>query len=397
MPRKPPSQKTRPLTSMPVTLLHKILFASLLLLVGMSVSAAPTIIPAPPSVPATSYLLIDFHSGKTLAEKDADMRVEPASITKLMSGYVLYRALASGSIALDDEVLVSEKAWRTYGSRMFIEVNHRVKLSDLLRGMVVQSGNDATVALAEHLAGSESGFVAMMNAEAQRLGMTGTQFANATGMPHADHYTTAHDIATLMRAVITEFPEHYRLYKEREFTYNGIKQYNRNKLLWRDPSVDGVKTGHTESAGYCLVASGNRDGMRLISVVLGTDSEDARARHSQALLNYGFRFFETHRLYAAGEALTQARVWKGAQEEVGLGLKSDLYVTIPRGQYSDLDAVMELTPNVEAPVAKGTAMGDVNVSLNGELIKSEPLVALDDVDEGGFFRRASDAVLQWFD
>jgi len=397
MPRKPPSQKTRPLTSMPVTLLHKILFASLLLLVGMSVSAAPTIIPAPPSVPATSYLLIDFHSGKTLAEKDADMRVEPASITKLMSGYVLYRALASGSIALDDEVLVSEKAWRTYGSRMFIEVNHRVKLSDLLRGMVVQSGNDATVALAEHLAGSESGFVAMMNAEAQRLGMTGTQFANATGMPHADHYTTAHDIATLMRAVITEFPEHYALYKEREFTYNGIKQYNRNKLLWRDPSVDGGKTGHTESAGYCLVASAERDGMRLISVVLGTDSEDARARHSQALLNYGYRFFETHRLYGAGEALTEARVWKGAEELVGLGLDDDLYVTIPRGQYGKLDAVMELTPNVEAPIARGTALGDVNVSLDGEVIHTQPLVALEDVEKGGFFRRTTDAVIRWFD
>lgn len=397
MPRKPPSQKTQPLTSMPVTLLHKILFASLLLLVSLSVSAAPAIIPAPPSVPATSYLLIDFHSGKTLAEKDADMRVEPASITKLMSGYVLYRALASGSIALDDEVLVSEKAWRTYGSRMFIEVNHRVKLSDLLRGMVVQSGNDATVALAEHLAGSESGFVAMMNAEAQRLGMTATHFANATGMPHEDHYTTAHDIATLMRAVITEFPEHYALYKEREFTYNGIKQYNRNKLLWRDPSVDGGKTGHTESAGYCLVASAERDGMRLISVVLGTDSEDARARHSQALLNYGYRFFETHRLYGAGEALTEARVWKGAEELVGLGLDDDLYVTIPRGQYGKLDAVMELTPNVEAPVARGTALGDVNVSLDGEVIHTQPLVALKDVDQGGFFRRTTDAVIRWFD
>ncbi|MDX5332682.1 MAG: D-alanyl-D-alanine carboxypeptidase [Gammaproteobacteria bacterium] len=380
-----------------MTLLHKILFASLLLLVSLSVSAAPAIIPAPPSVPATSYLLIDFHSGKTLAEKDADMRVEPASITKLMSGYVLYRALASGSIALDDEVLVSEKAWRTYGSRMFIEVNHRVKLSDLLRGMVVQSGNDATVALAEHLAGSESGFVAMMNAEAQRLGMTATHFANATGMPHEDHYTTAHDIATLMRAVITEFPEHYALYKEREFTYNGIKQYNRNKLLWRDPSVDGGKTGHTESAGYCLVASAERDGMRLISVVLGTDSEDARARHSQALLNYGYRFFETHRLYGAGEALTEARVWKGAEELVGLGLDDDLYVTIPRGQYGKLDAVMELTPNVEAPVARGTALGDVNVSLDGEVIHTQPLVALKDVDQGGFFRRTTDAVIRWFD
>jgi D-alanyl-D-alanine carboxypeptidase (penicillin-binding protein 5/6) len=375
----------------------KSLIASLFLFLSLSATAAPTIIPAPPTLPATSYLLVDFNSGEVLASKDPEMRVEPASITKLMTGYILYQALEAGTISLDDEVLVSEKAWRTYGSRMFIEVNTRVRLADLLRGMVVQSGNDATIALAEHLAGTEDAFVAMMNAQAQALGMTGTHFANATGMPDENHYSTASDIAKLARAVITQFPEHYKLYSEREFTYNGIKQYNRNKLLWRDPSVDGVKTGHTESAGYCLVASGNRDGMRLISVVLGTDSEDARARHSQALLNYGFRFFETHRLYAAGEALTQARVWKGAQEQVGLGLQHDLYVTIPRGQYSDLDAAMELTPNVEAPVAKGATMGDVNISLNGELIKSEPLVALDDVDEGGFFRRASDAVLQWFD
>ncbi|HEV58628.1 MAG TPA: D-alanyl-D-alanine carboxypeptidase [Phycisphaerales bacterium] len=378
-------------------MLPKFLITCLLLIVSLSASASPTIIPAPPSVPATSYLLLDFHSGRVLAEKDAEMQVEPASITKLMSGYVLYKALASGTISVEDEVLVSEKAWRTYGSRMFIEVNHRVRLGDLLRGMVIQSGNDATVALAEHLAGTESGFVAIMNAEAQALGMNGSHFANATGMPHENHYTTAHDIAVLMRAVITEFPEHYALYKEREFTYNGIKQYNRNKLLWRDPSVDGGKTGHTEAAGYCLVVSAERDGMRLITVVLGTDSEDARARHSQALLNYGYRFFETHRLYGAGEALTEARVWKGAQEKVGLGLDGDLYVTIPRGQYSKLDAMMELTPNVEAPVAKGAALGDVNVSLNGEVIKSQPLVALEAVDEGGFVRRATDAVLKWFD
>ena len=375
----------------------KSLIASLFLLASLSAAAAPTIIPAPPSLPATSYLLVDFNSGEVLASKDPDMRVEPASITKLMSGYIIYQALNSGTISMDDEVLVSEKAWRTYGSRMFIEVDTRVVLEDLLRGMIIQSGNDATIALAEHLAGTEDAFVAMMNAQAEALGMTGTHFMNATGMPDENHYTTANDIATLTRAVIREFPEHYKLYSEREFTYNGIKQYNRNKLLWRDSSVDGVKTGHTESAGYCLVASGDREGMRLISVVLGTDSEDARARHSQALLNYGFRFYETHRLYAAGEALTQARVWKGEEEEVGLGLKNDLYVTIPRGQYSALDAAMELTPDVEAPVAKGATMGDVNVSLNGEVIKSEPLVALDAVEEGGIFRRASDAVLQWFD
>ena len=375
----------------------KSLIASLFLLVSLSASAAPSIVPAAPTLPATSYLLVDFNSGRVLAEKDPDMRVEPASITKLMSGYVIYQALESGTISKDDEVLVSEKAWRTYGSRMFIEVNHRVRVEDLMRGMIIQSGNDATIALAEHVAGTESAFVAIMNAQAEALGMTGTHFENATGMPGENHYTTARDIATLTRAVITEFPQHYALYSEREFTYNGIKQYNRNKLLWRDPSVDGVKTGHTESAGYCLVASADRDGMRLISVVLGTSSEDARAQHSQALLNYGYRFFETHRLYTAGDALTRARVWKGAQEEVALGISDDLYVTIPRGQYADLDAAMELTPNVEAPVAKGATLGDVNVSLGGEVIQSQPLVALDAVEEGGIFRRATDAVLQWFE
>ena len=377
--------------------LQRLLITLSLLLVSLSVHASPTIIPAPPALDATSYLLVDFNSGEVLAEKEADMRVEPASITKLMTAYVLYQALGTGTISLEDQVLVSEKAWRTYGSRMFIEPNTRVKLDDLLNGMIIQSGNDATVALAEHLAGTEDAFVSLMNAQAQALGMTGTHFMNATGWPDENHYTTARDLVTLTRALIREFPERYKRYSIREFTYAGIRQYNRNKLLWRDPTVDGVKTGHTESAGYCLVSSGERDGMRLVSVVLGTKGEEERARFSQALLNYGYRFFETHRLYAAGESLAEARVWKGEQENVALGLKDDLYVTIPRGQYQQLNAVMELTPNVEAPVAKGASMGDVNVSLNGEVIHSQPLVALDAVAEGGFLRRATDSVLHWFE
>jgi D-alanyl-D-alanine carboxypeptidase (penicillin-binding protein 5/6) len=270
-------------------------------------------------------------------------------------------------------------------------------VEDLLRGMIVQSGNDATVALAEHVAGSESAFVDMMNAQAQALGMSQTQYRNSSGLPDAGHYTSARDIATLARALIRDYPDYYPLYSEREYSYNGIQQFNRNRLLWRDESVDGLKTGHTESAGYCLVASAEREGMRLISVVLGTESENARARHSQSLLNYGFRFFETHKLYAADESLTDARVWKGEAPQVALGLAEDLYVTIPRGRYERLQASMELTPAVEAPVARGAALGDVVVTLDGEQVATAPLVALQEVQQGGIARRAIDSVMRWFE
>lgn len=379
-----------------VTMSRALLLFSLLLAATL-VQAAPMPLPAPPSLDAAAYILVDFQSGDVLAEQDADERVEPASITKLMSAYLVYSALHSGAVSMDDEVLVSEKAWRMQGSRMFIEVGTKVRVRDLLKGMIVQSGNDATVALAEHVAGTEEAFVDMMNAQAQALGLTGTHYANATGWPDPDHYTTARDIARLTRALIRRFPEYYPLYSEREYTYNGITQYNRNKLLWRDPSVDGVKTGHTESAGYSLVASAERDGMRLISVVLGTDSEEARAKYSQALLAYGYRFFETHKLFPAGQSLTEARVWKGEAENVAVGLQSDLYVTIPRGRYQALKASMELTPAIEAPVRQGQVMGEVQVRLDGEPLKSQPLVALGDVARGGVFRRAVDTLLQWFE
>jgi D-alanyl-D-alanine carboxypeptidase (penicillin-binding protein 5/6) len=363
-----------------------ILFAPLL-------GRADNAVPAPPSVSATGYLLIDTDSDTVLAARDAEQRLEPASLTKIMTAYLVFRELQSGSIKLSDQVLVSEKAWRTPGSRMFIEVNTRVSVEDLLKGMVVQSGNDASVALAEHVAGSEEAFANLMNDQAQRLGMLDTHFVNATGLPDPEHYTTPRDITVVSEAMIREFPELYKLYSLREFTYNDIRQQNRNELLWRDTNVDGIKTGHTSAAGYCLVASAKRDGMRLISVVMGTDSEKTRARESLALLNYGFRFFETHRLYGADDRLTRARVWMGDREQVALGLEKDLFVTIPRRQYDKLEARTEIDPQLQAPLIKGQKVGEVVVELDGEVVTRMPLIALEDIPEGGIWRTVVDTVL----
>jgi D-alanyl-D-alanine carboxypeptidase (penicillin-binding protein 5/6) len=310
---------------------------------------------------------------------------------------VVLRDLQAGQVTLQDQVLVSKKAWRTPGSRMFIEVGKKILLEDLLKGMIIQSGNDASVALAEHIAGSEETFANLMNDHARRLGMVNTHFANSTGLPHEEHYTTPRDIARVTRATIREFPEYYQWYATREFTFNNIKQHNRNKLLWRDDAVDGVKTGHTEAAGYCLVTSAQKDGMRLIAVVMGTSSEDARASESLSLLNYGFRFFETHRLYGAGEPLTTTRVWKGSQEQLRLGLNRDLFITIPRGQYKNLNAGMRIEPRIMAPVAPGQALGKVDIALNGETFSEVELVALDAIAEGGLLQTAKDTVLLWLE
>ncbi len=365
-------------------------------LVCVSATAAAAPLPAPPTLDAKSFIVTDAKSGVVLAEANPDERLAPASITKIMTAYVVFKALSEGHISLSDEALVSEKAWRMEGSRMFIEVNKRVQADDLLRGMIVQSGNDASVALAELVAGSEQGFVAMMNAEAEALGLENTHYVNVTGLPDPEHYTSARDIALLAAALIREFPDQYSRYSQRDFTFNGIKQYNRNKLLWRDPSVDGLKTGHTDSAGYCLVASAEREGMRLISVVMGTKSAKARATQSQSLLNYAFRFYETHRLYSALEALAESRVWEGDIENVPVGLQADLYVTIPRGQYDALDAKLSMSTNVVAPVSEGQPMGEVTVALNGKELKQHSLVALQAVPRGGLWRQAVDTVLQWF-
>jgi len=377
---------------------HKKAFAVLLLFFALPMSvpaAAPA--PAPPSIAATGYLLIDVDSDSILAAKDSEQRLEPASLTKIMTTYVVFRELRDGSVKESDEVLVSEKAWKTPGSRMFIEVNKRVSVADLLKGMIIQSGNDASVALAEHVAGSEEAFANLMNDHARRLGMQDTHFVNSTGLPDPEHYTTPRDIAMVTEATIREFPELYKLYAVKEFTFNDIRQHNRNNLLWRDKTVDGVKTGHTEAAGYCLVASAKREGMRLISVVMGTKSEKARLTESQSLLNYGFRFYETHRLYGGGDRLTRTRVWMGEQEELSLGLASDLYVTIARRQYDKLNARTEIQPNLEAPISKGQKVGEVIVELDGEPVTRQPLVALEEVPEGGIWRTVVDTVLMWLE
>jgi D-alanyl-D-alanine carboxypeptidase (penicillin-binding protein 5/6) len=375
--------------------LHCLLLVFSLTTAPWSLAATP--VPKAPAVGAKGYLLEDFHSGQSIAEKNADQPMEPASITKLMTAYVVFTEIRNGSLGLSDKVRISEKAWRTEGSRMFVEVNTQVSVADLLKGMIIQSGNDATVALAEQIAGTEDSFAALMNHHAKELGMTQSNFVNSTGLPHKDHYTTARDIARISRAMIKEFPEYYQWYSEREFTYNEITQYNRNKLLWRDESVDGLKTGHTDSAGYCLVTSAERDGMRLVSVVLGTKSEEARADATQSLLNYGFRFFETHKLYDADNKLTTARVWKGATESVDLGLDGTLYVTIPRGEYKNLDAGMQLQEQIIAPVSQGQALGQVVVRLADKLVSEKELVALQAVEEGTFWQRIVDEAMLYFE
>jgi D-alanyl-D-alanine carboxypeptidase (penicillin-binding protein 5/6) len=358
--------------------------------------AASRPIPNPPELNASSYLLIDFDSGVTLAEKDADKPVDPASITKLMTAYLIDKAIADGTIASDDLVTISEKAWRMEGSKMFVEVGKQVSVENLLKGLIIQSGNDSSVALAEHLGGSEEAFVGYMNHQARLLGMSNTNFTNSTGWPDENHYSTARDIAILTRAVIRDFPQSYRLYKEREYTFNDIRQFNRNRLLWRDDSVDGVKTGHTEAAGYGLVASAIREDMRLISVVLGSDSDKSRTQSSQALLNYGFRFFETHRLYTADEVLNRARIWYGDQQEVSMGVGRDIHITIPRGRYRDLQASMEVDAEISAPVVRGQQLGLVNIRLDDELLLSEDLVAMQDVGEGSLIDQAMDRIKLMF-
>lgn len=375
-----------------INIFNLMLFIVTLLNAHVVIAAMP--VPAPPEVAAKNYLLVDFASGKVLAEKNADVKIEPASITKMMTAYVVYKEMDEDRLSMEDMVEISEKAWRMGGSRMYLEVNTSVSAHDLLKGLIIQSGNDASVALAEHIAGTEEAFVQLMNQYAVELGMKNTNFVNSTGWPDKQHLTTARDIATLARAIIRDFPEHYSWYAEKEYTYNEIKQYNRNKLLWRDGTVDGIKTGHTESAGYCLVSSALRSDMRVISVVLGTDSKKARASVSQAVLNYGFRFFESHTLYDEGEVISRPRVWKGEFETLTVGLADDLSITIPRGAYGKLDASMDIDKNIEAPVSKGQQVGVVNVSLDGEMMVSVPLVALETIDEGNFFQIAKDYVLR---
>lgn len=355
----------------------------------------PAISPTPPSIAGTAYYVSDFNSGAVIAEKNPDMLVEPASLTKIMTGYVVFNEIKQGRVALEDMVTISSKAWRMPGSRMFIEVDKQVSVDDLIKGMIIQSGNDASVALAEHIARTEEDFAVLMNKYALELGMTNTHFKNATGLPHAEHLTTAKDLAILAHALIRDFPEYYSLYSEKRFTFNGITQYNRNRLLWQDDTVDGLKTGHTSSAGYCLVTSAKRDNMRIITVVLGTDSANQRIVETQKLLNYAFRFFETHKLFSAGQRLVDSRIWGGERDLLGLGIADELYITVPRGQYPNLKIETALPTVIEAPINEGQTYGAVNVTLEGETLLEHPLVALETIEPGSFFKRAFDQLKRY--
>lgn len=352
-------------------------------------------VPAP-TIDAKAWLVLDANSGQVISTVDPDEKIEPASLTKLMSIYLVFQALENKRLSLDQKVNVSEKAWRTGGSRMFIKVNTQVSVDDLLQGVIVQSGNDATVALAEAVAGSESAFVALMNQEAQKMGLTNTHYVNADGLPDPSHVTTVRDLGTLARHLVTDFPQYLHYFSEKEFTYNKIKQRNRNRLLWADPTVDGLKTGHTESAGYCLVATAKRDGRRLISVVVGTASDSARTEASLKLLNWGYQNFDTIKLYDNTHAAVQARVWEGTVETVGLGQPEATWVTVPRGEGQQVKPIAQYTQPLVAPLKKGARVGEVSLTLDGKVLRRDPLVILKDVPQAGFFGRMFDKVRLMF-
>jgi D-alanyl-D-alanine carboxypeptidase (penicillin-binding protein 5/6) len=370
----------------------RLLFSLVLLLPVLAGAAS---VPKPPQVKASAYVLVDAASGQTVVEHNADQPMPPASLTKMMTVYVTAEELKSGDVSLDDPVPISVNAWEMGGSRMFVREGTRVELRKLLRGIMIQSGNDASVAVAEHVAGSEDAFADLMNHQADELGMNNTHFVNATGWPTEDHYASARDLAILARAIIRNHPETYELYSQKSYTYNGIKQNNRNMLLWRDPSVDGLKTGHTEEAGYCLVSSAERDGQRWIAVVMGTESEEARARESMKLLTYGFRFFETYEAYKAGEELTRERIWMGTADELPLGSPDDLVVTIPEDSHDQLKAEMTVDQDIRAPVKKGERYGTVTVRLDGETLLEKPLVALENIERAGLFSRLWDHIVRF--
>ena len=378
-------------------MLKKILSIGLLLSLLPAFSQAKILIPAPPELAASAWILMDANTGKVLVEHNADQQLPPASLTKMMTSYIVAAELHNGKIKEQDMVPISVTAWKMGGSKMFVREGTQVPLMDLLRGVVIQSGNDASVALAEYLAGSESAFADVMNQQAQLLGMKNTTFHNATGWPSDGHLTTARDLSLLARALIQDYPEHYDIYAEKYFEYNDIKQPNRNRLLWRDSSVDGLKTGHTEEAGFCLVASAVRNNMRLISVVMGTSSEEARARESQKLLSFGFRYYETGKVYSAGDILKEnARVWYGVEDSVNLVVPEDLYLTIPRGSKDQLEALVVSDEDIEAPLTGGQSLGSLTISFEGEPLLETALVADRSVEEAGIFSRLWDAIKRFF-
>lgn len=373
-----------------------LLLATLLLTLALQFAVAAIVIPPPPAVAAGGYMLVDHETGHIIAEKNIDQRLAPASLTKIMTIYVVGKELEAGNIALTDMVTISENAWAKNfpdSSKMFIEVGTQVSVSDLLLGIVVQSGNDACVAISEHIAGSEAAFASMMNAHAQNLGMTATNFVNSHGLHDADHYTSPRDMATLSSALITETPEMYALYSEKEFSYNGIKQFNRNSLLWdKSLNVDGIKTGHTSDAGYSLITSATQGDMRLVSVVMGTDSERARKAENKKLLRYGFRFYESVTPYQANHSFADHRIYMGDKETVSLGINVSTPMTIPRGQANQLTAIFELTEQLQAPIEKGMIVGILSIELDDKVLGTYPLVTLEEVQEGSFFSQAMDWV-----
>ena len=368
----------------------------LLALLPLAAHAQQVLIPSPPQINALSYVLMDPASGEIIMESSSHERLPPASLTKMMTAYIVERELDENRLSLDEMVPISVKAWKTGGSRMFVQEGSRVSVEDLLRGVIIQSGNDASVALAEHVAGSEGAFADVMNQQARLLGMEDTRFETATGLPREDQYSTAYDLALLASAIINDYPKNYPLYAEKHFTYNNIRQPNRNSLLWRDPTVDGLKTGHTEEAGYCLVASATRNDTRLIAVVMGADSSEARAREIQKMLNYGFRYYETAQLFDSGESLLESRVWGGEKDQINLGLASDMVLTIPRGIRDSLESVVEVDSVIKAPVSAGDELGTMTISFDGEVLAERPLVAIESAPEGGFFKRLVDAVKLFF-
>lgn len=367
------------------------------ILFSACVANAQEITPAPPQLAAKSYVLMDAATGQILINDNGDQRLPPASLTKLMTAYLTTLEIKKGQVRSTDLVTVSEKAWRTGGSKMFIEVGKKVSLEDLLHGIIIQSGNDASVAVAEYLAGSEEVFAQLMNKTAQQLGMTNTHFMNATGLPNPDHYSSAHDMAILARAIIYEDPAHYAIYSQKEFLWNNIKQPNRNRLLWRDSTVDGLKTGHTEEAGYCMVASAKRNDLRLIAVLFGTTSENARADETQKLLTYGFRFYENRTFYKKGDQLANLKVWKGSADEVQAGLAQDISLTLLKNQFTGLHAQLTTVKQLTAPVRAGQVVGKVEIkTASNQVIYSTNLVALQTVEEGGFFKRVWDSIVLFF-
>lgn len=360
----------------------------------------PLITPTPPTLNAKAYILIDVNSGKIIAEKNSEEKLPPASLTKIMTLYVISSALSNEQIHLSDPVRISQEAWKIGGSRMFVKEGQQVSVEELLKGIIVDSGNDACVAMAEHLGGSEAGFTDIMNQQAKNLGMTNSHFTDSTGLPDENHYTSAKDLAILSRALITNFPQYYHWYKQKWFTFNGIRQPNRNRLLWRNSQVDGVKTGHTNDAGFCLVSSAKHDNMRLLAVVLGSPTDTARADDSERLINYGFRFFETHELYKAGTKISALPLYKGETDKINIGLGEAQYVTIPSGQYQRLTVTTKVPKFVEAPLKKGDKIGELVVKFDNNIIANQPLYALENAPNGGFFTRIKDSVRltckRWF-